>query len=249
MVPTNVFLTYLLPRGGTRSHAICAVLKQTDDDWEGALSTKRIPLEVLPPDREEFTRRVASALKQGDDCFNLKLVCMSDKDNPFRSLRLTTYEPEDEYPDHWISVPIERKQMEAIVEFLAAEGYLYDAFTRTHPPNGLQAPCYFLNVSLGRESEPSRYVDLPWIDLGWDLETVRRLQDLRDVLKGTAAEGIDKLLAALEPQRKLWEEGDAGASAAPSTIADTGEHDERSRVGFRDRSRPRPRRRHSRQGQ
>ncbi|MGA2501961.1 MAG: hypothetical protein ABSH20_29825, partial [Tepidisphaeraceae bacterium] len=45
--------------------------------------------------------------------------------------------------------------------------------------------------------------------LGWDLAMLRRLEGLRKAMKGEAAKEMDKLLAALEPQRKEWEKASA----------------------------------------
>lgn len=98
-------------------------------------------------------------------------------------------------------VRIDKKLAEALLDHLAETGYFARADyiapnmrkTFKRPP----APAYLLTVSCGGWGFQE--------NLGWDVKMLKRLDALRTVLKGDAAKAMDKLLKALEPQRKKWE--------------------------------------------
>lgn len=105
-------------------------------------------------------------------------------------------------PAPWLPLRPGRKQVAAILRFLAEDGFLDAAedirggttgpVTRlSEPPDG---PCYVMVIPCGEE--------VLYHNLGWDREMFERLDRLRRVLKGDPAEAMDELLDRLEIHRK-----------------------------------------------
>ena len=111
-------------------------------------------------------------------------------------------------PDLW-AVQITKDQAEKIVDHLATEGFLDQARRSGRNTVSYRRPGYVLWV---RAEGLNLYESL-----GWDLKMLRRLEALRKILDGDAAKAMDKLLASVEPQRKLWEAADAGSSSMSSS--------------------------------
>jgi len=110
------------------------------------------------------------------------------------------------------AVQISKAQALKIIDHLHATGALNKAGNlRTKglaPPKG---PTYSLIVK--------GLPQLPLHDpLGWDLKMLQRLDALRKVLDGDAAKAMDKLLKALEPQRKKWQQPAAGKPATKPPV-------------------------------
>ena len=82
----------------------------------------------------------------------------------------------------------------AFMVILAAAGNLHNKDFA--PPKG---PTYSLIVN----GPPQLLLYEP---LGWDLKMLGHLDALRKVLDGDTAKAMDKVLKALEPQRKKWQE-------------------------------------------
>ncbi len=181
----------------------------------GGLRTGELELEVLPPNKAELTDRVAAALKKRTDEFAFKVVAMTDEQTGLRSLRLLTYEPKGKYPDHWTTVQIDRRQAEAIIQHLAAAGHLWRTVAEPYEEQRFAKPSYFLSVSLGDESEPSRVTDLAPIPLDWGPSTERKLKDLKETLAGDAAAAMGELLGRLRHVRAV-ESATALAAGQPA---------------------------------
>jgi len=99
------------------------------------------------------------------------------------------------------------KEAANIIDHLAREGFLGQAENVVGkdiaPPQG---PAYTLTLFGAGRTKLYQV-------LGWDLKMLRRLEALRNVLAKDSAAGkaMDKLLAALEPQRKKWQKAAAAA--------------------------------------
>ncbi len=102
------------------------------------------------------------------------------------------------------------KEAANIIDHLAKEGFLAQAENvigkDIAPPQG---PAYTLTL-FGAERTKLYQV------LGWDLKMLRRLEGLRKVLAkdSDAGKAMDKLLKALEPQRKKWQKPAAKGKAS-----------------------------------
>ena len=92
------------------------------------------------------------------------------------------------------------KEVANIIDHLAKEGFLAQAENVAGkditPPRG---PAYTLTLMGAGQTRLYQV-------LGWDLKMLRRLEGLRKVLAkdSDASKAMDKLLKALEPQRKIW---------------------------------------------
>lgn len=113
----------------------------------------------------------------------------------------------------WLSLGPGKRQVEAIVRFLAEDGFLKAAEDirdkaagpmpqLAAPPDG---PCYVMIVRCGKE--------VLYQNLGWGREMLVRLERLRRVLTGHPADAMDKLLERLEIHREDWYAGAVGQPA------------------------------------
>ena len=124
-------------------------------------------------------------------------------DGPYRWLALVTpsaSRPSRSFPDGQFA-NITESRAEKIIDHLALEGFLAEALdVADKAPKG---PVYTLTVSIDQAKRRRRLYQV----LGWDLKMLDRLDALRKVLgtDGGTAKAMDKLLAALEPQRKKWQ--------------------------------------------
>jgi hypothetical protein len=175
-------------------------------DWEGELQAGAMPLEVLPADARDVAERVKTVLWASADAFTLKFVYLGDAKPPRPALRLMCNGLRGDYPAHWTTVEIARDQVEAILNHLAAMGYLARTVTEPRDDKRLAPPCYFLSISLGNtlDGGPNHVRDLPPLPLGWDASTDEAFQSLRKVLQGPAGKAMDEFLAKIEPERNRW---------------------------------------------
>jgi hypothetical protein len=193
----------LLAEGKYRLSCMLDLSGQKQDDWSGRLATGQLDLDVLPPDRDRLTERVASALRQGADHFALKVVYSGNEKRPLRSLRLDHNSLQEACPPKWASVEIDRKQVEAIIDHLAKEGYLWRIVVEKPDQGALAGPRYSFAISLGNalaSKEPNHRLRDHTISLGWTPGVRERLQRLQKVLDGRAATALGQLIAQPELQ-------------------------------------------------
>ena len=106
-------------------------------------------------------------------------------------------------PPKWASVEIDRKQVEAIIDHLAKEGYLWRIVAEKPDQGAFAGPRYSFAISLGNElasKEPSHRLRGYAISLGWTPAVRDRLQRLQKVLDRRAATALGQLIAQPELQ-------------------------------------------------
>lgn len=131
--------------------------------------------------------------------FGLRLVYHGEQDKPYQSLTLTVppIQTLRHDPFHPIAV-ISEEQARKIIDHLAAEGFLAEAADGRGKTFKLPTgPAYVMSVGAG-EIELNQ-------DLGWGLNMLTRLDALRTVLDGKAAEEMTRLLARMSGHRRQWE--------------------------------------------
>ena len=157
-------------------------------------------LKALEPQRKKWQRpaKRAETIRRMN-WFELQLEYHGKAKRSYVSLRFYNGPARPMRPLNpwWESIGPDKKQVDAIVGFLLADGYLERALDVSRKTIAPAAPCYTLKVRCGEEHL--------YEGLGWDLKTLHRLGALRKVLTGNAAKAMDKLLKALEPHRKEWE--------------------------------------------
>jgi beta-lactamase regulating signal transducer with metallopeptidase domain len=182
-------------------------------DWSGGLETGQLDFEILPPDRDKLTERIASRLRRGADHFALK-VFYSGNGGPLRSLRLNHLGLPERLPSTWTSLEIDRGQVEAIIDGLAREGFLWRLVAERSGELPSDDPQYLLSISLGNElaaPDPNYRLREHVLFLGWKPGVRDALRRLRKCLDPEAATVLDRLIA----QPELQEEADAAPGMPP----------------------------------
>ena len=173
-------------------------------------------IKALQPGGNKLPTERAKLLKQHVDKFMLviRYYGRQDKDKLYYSLTLRVPVVGDTRTSFWPAAQISKAQAERIIEHLDRTGILAAAGNLHNkgfaPPKG---PTYALTMTGPNELrlyEP----------LGWDLKMLKRLDALRKVLDGEAAKAMDKLIKALAPQRKKWE-NQADLEAAAGILTKT----------------------------
>ena len=145
----------------------------------------------------------ANELKQAIKSFRLELVYQGQEEKPFYRLILSVPAIKDDRNNSFYRiVQVSEGQASKIIDRLAGDGFLTLA-RDVRPKQELRRPTepgYTLRVGAYCE------------DLRWGLPMLKRLDGLRKVLDGDAANGMDFLLARLSGLRKQWEK-EAGLAA------------------------------------
>ena len=139
--------------------------------------------------------------------FALHLSYCGDQDKPYYSLLLRGARPKPPKPGapapranpFALRVPITKRQVERLVAHLAESGFLREAKNALKdaiPPAA--GPCYLLRVTGG---PTGKALDLRG-RFGWGRGMFQKLDALRAVLFGPAAEAMDRLLGRLSGHRK-----------------------------------------------
>jgi hypothetical protein len=150
----------------------------------------------------------AAKLKADLKTFTLSLNYSGQQDKPFYHLCLSVPQPRgnDNPFDQQVQIP--EKQAQAIIDYLAIEGFFdhaKEAFLRTPAP-----PYYVLWIEVDGNGHPARYGEF----LGWNLEMLQRLEGLRKVLEGDAAKGMDLLIGRMAGFKAGWAKQEAERKAA-----------------------------------
>jgi hypothetical protein len=100
-------------------------------------------------------------------------------------------------------VSIDTDQAYAIIDHLASSGFLDQAasYRVIHSKRPAKHPCYVLEVWAIKDDRGYSFQE----NLGWGLAALKRLTELKKVLKGDAAKKVDEFLTRLERHRKEWE--------------------------------------------
>lgn len=183
-------------------------------DWSGNLETGQLDFEILPPDRDVLTEQIASTLRRGADRFALKVFYSSESGKPLRSVRLNHLGFPEALRPTWTSVEIDRGQVEAIIEGLAKEGFLWRIVADRRDKLQSGSSQYVLSIDLGNElaaADPSHRLRGFVLSLGWTPGVRDELRRLRRCLDGEAAAALDRLIA----QPELQEAADAAPAMPP----------------------------------
>ena len=199
----------------TNERVIWIVRKDAKNGLRGVKALSDTPENRAAVIKAVKTAERTEMLKKKVDEFALVIAYFGPRDSekPFLSAVLSVPElprPDLVGPHHWRAVQISKSQASKIIDHLASEGFLARATdvqgkTVTYP----KGPAYVLKITRR---------DLFYRDLGWDLKMLKRLDALRKVLEGDAAKAMDKLLKALDPQRKKWQKAAAGKPAAKPPV-------------------------------
>ena len=174
--------------------------------WQPALPAGKRAGRRVHPKGKLAAQRVRS-LKGASDNFWLSLSYYGPSDKAHPSLRLRTPERSPKPGPNVLDVHISRDQAAKIIDQLAADGLLARSDnTHARPRLRPTGPTYVLAIS----SDKTRFEE----DMGWDLEMLSRLDDLRKVLDGDAGKAMDKLLARMAGHRKQWSKA---AATRPAT--------------------------------
>ena len=141
----------------------------------------------------------AEQLKAKAKSFRLQLEYNGNQDKPYYNLTLsvppTGYDRSNPF---YRLVQINETQAIKIIDYLAAEGLLDHAVdlrgNKVLPP---AMPGYILTVATTEHQLRQ--------DLGWEMQMLKRLDELRKVLEGDAAKEMDVLLGRLAGHRREWE--------------------------------------------
>jgi hypothetical protein len=160
------------------------------------------------PQPSANTQKAVEMLKANLDNFGLFVTFSSDGKEPYGTIELATHCSEkSKTPPHWLGcADLGKEGAEKVIDHLAACGYfdrataiaMSDQDARVRFYSSENQPYYSLQAAAAYKDP--QYHEI----LGWDLKMLQRLDALRKVLDGDAAELMDKLLRALEPQRKKW---------------------------------------------
>lgn len=117
---------------------------------------------------------------------------------PYRrlTLHLGTYTLPGSEP--WDRVAVSPEQMARVLDHLAQNRFFDTAKAYDSLEVAKRQPCYILKV---RQHDHEYYENL-----GWGRQTGERLEKLRSVLEGEANTAMSKLLTALEPKLREWED-------------------------------------------
>jgi hypothetical protein len=145
----------------------------------------------------------AKQLKANLKSFELILNYHGDEDKPYYRLTLSVGPvAKAENNPFFRTAQITQDQAGRIVDLLVTEGFLdraIDAGNKKIPPP--PTPCYTMSVIHHDQAARHEFYDV----IGWDLQMLKRLDALRAVLDGDAAQSMDLLLGRMAGHRKIWE--------------------------------------------
>ncbi len=145
------------------------------------------------------TRKAVDMLKADVDSFRLMIQFLGAPGQPFHTIELLTKRvPREETPGHWAGDAIISKELAGrIIDHLADTGFFQRARIGD-VAEAARAPQWAYRLYLRGAGTSFDEVLL------WDVKMLQRLDALRKVLDGDAARLMDRLLTALEGERKRW---------------------------------------------
>ena len=141
----------------------------------------------------------ADQLKANLKHFSLALRYSGDSDKPFYEVHLSVAPSPAPAGDNPFSLFAQITELQAskIIDHLTSDGFMDQAASLTDSKfiPAATSPGYSMMVS--------GY----YIDLGWKMPMLARLDGLRSVLEGDASKSLDFVLSRLGGYRKLWQNG------------------------------------------
>ena len=151
------------------------------------------------PKLDAKTTQHVAKLNAAWAAFTLDLRYFGEQGKPFYNLTLRVPQVKDKRRAFSPAVQLTKKQVLAIIDHLAKDGYLRRAGNQANKdlmaPRG---PTYGLFVRGPNALELYEF-------LGWDLKMLRRLDALCTVLDGDAAAKMDLLIGRMTGLRKQWQ--------------------------------------------
>lgn len=171
------------------------------------------PWEKGKPPAETFTLTVevkseraekrAQQYRGAADKFILRLTCHGPRAKSYTSLMLHQPDIRFKLTANWRSAPIDKKQVDRIVDFLLTDGFLDRAADISEKKIAYPTDAAY---TLKLTGVPNLVL---YENLGWGPEMVQRLEALRNVLDGRAKAAMDDVLKKLG---KLKKKGETGAA-------------------------------------
>jgi beta-lactamase regulating signal transducer with metallopeptidase domain len=163
------------------------------------------------PTKESETNAAKSGEARDVKQLRLLLSYRGESDKPFYNLILSVPPVSHEAKPFTLFHQITVEQGEKLLSHLNKSHFFENAAAGKGDLVFETKPGYVLSAEFGETSFDE--------SLGWDLETIVRLDALRKSLDGDAAKSMDQLLARLDGQRKVWK-----ASAVVAAASDDDYH-------------------------
>ncbi len=167
------------------------------------LRTGTIQCEMIPPDQDTVTRRLAGELVKRADVFSCKVVYLGPAKPKLHSVGLMNAKFSEQYPDHWTTVKIDEPTAKLIIDFLAEEGLLFRYVADPDIPAELPQTCYFLGIEAGQDKPASMMIPLRWESMQG------QITKLSEAVGGQTAQALAKILE--QPLFTDWHQVTSGA--------------------------------------
>lgn len=139
----------------------------------------------------------AAALRADVKNFQLQLSYRGQSDKPYYNLLLSVQKvPVLQADAFFLSAQITEAEALGLIAHLETSGLLARAVDAKTTKLQEQQPSYRLTATAGETQLIT--------NLGWSLETLKHLDDLRKLVDGEAAKRLDTLLARLSGHRREW---------------------------------------------
>ena len=169
------------------------------------------PWEKGKPPAETFTLTVEVKSKRAEkraqqcraaaDKFILRLTCHGPKAKSYTSLMLHQPDIRFKLTANWRSAPVDKKQVDRIVDHLLTDGFLDRAADISEKKIAYPTDAAY---TLKLTGVPDLVL---YENLGWGPDMVQRLETLRNVLDGRAKTAMDDVLKKIEKLKKKDETG------------------------------------------
>ena len=160
-----------------------------------------------PPAKQPTSRAVTRAknMKEAVKHFGLHLTYHGETDKPYYHLILSVRGGWGTPDRFYQQATITTGQAEKIIDHLVADGF-FDRAVEAESFRLRSKPSYTMRIHIDDNGDTE--------DLGWGLPMLKRLDGVRKVLDGDAAEKMDVLLLRLAGYRKEWEEKEGKPTTA-----------------------------------
>ncbi len=142
--------------------------------------------------KSELAEKRAKQIRLAADKFILRLTCHGPRAKAYTSLMLHQPGIRFKLTANWRSAPVEKKQVERIVDHLLTDGFLDRAADISRKKIAYPTDAAY---TLKLTGPPGLVL---YENLGWGPDMVKRLEALRSALDGRAKEAMDAVLKKLE---------------------------------------------------